>query len=372
MKILKWLTIIVLFFVVLPTIATVAVIKYLGTPLVNALLQTKVNAPVKVKKVSTDWFLTQLVIENLLIENPKGFPPGDLLKIPYLKVEVNPKTYISFQPYISINGKGIYFHFIRKEDNFTNVAVAFGLPVEKAKVDPLEFEIKNFTTTVKVATLKDISYIGKGKFVGLHNNADFAFNGTGDISDTNNPLTVTDFVVYNWRIRNNKYLNKLADLLHNPSLREITLTKIEGRIKTEADWVIFADRNTKAYTVGDILFAEIYKGSKYNRKTKELDIKMALYLPMKVEIHITGTSEEPKIEIENLKGLIPTNNLLPKENVLQKTLEKPLKNATGGEVIQEPLKHLQNATKKVKETVEKSLKELQEGLNKAFKGLIGN
>jgi hypothetical protein len=52
-----------------------------------------------------------------------------------------------------------------------------------------------------------------------------------------------------------------------------------NRIKLNGELITFVDRNTKAYTVGDVLFAEIYKGSEYNRLTKELNIKLALYLP---------------------------------------------------------------------------------------------
>jgi hypothetical protein len=374
MKILKWLLIISVFFVILPGVLTVVLFKYTATPLFNAVLQSKVNSPARIQKVETNWLLTKFVIENFVIENPRGFPKGDMLRIPYVETDIAPKTYIVLKPYLTLTGKNIYFHFIRKSDNSTNIAVAFGLPVQKAQVEPLEFEIKNFSTTVSVQTLKKIIYEGKGKFIGFHNNADFSFNGTADASDKSNIKSITDFVVYNWRIRNNKYLNQLARLLNNPSLREITLTKIDGRIKTEGAWVIFADRNTKAYTVGNVLFAEIYKGSKYNRKTKELNIYVALYLPMRIKVHITGTAEKPKIEIENLKSLITNGKFLPQGNVLNKVLEKPANNipVDPQKVLEKPIKQIENATKKVKETVEKSVKELQEELNKAFQGLIGN
>ncbi len=356
MKFLKWLILVTVFFVVLPTIATVALLKFTATPLVNALLKAKVNAPAKVEKVDTDWFLTKISVQNLVIENPQGFPKGDLLRVPSLVVDINPKTYAAFKPYITLMGRNIYLHFIRNSDNSTNIAVAFGLPIEKAKVSPLEFEIKNFNIDLKVNTLKEVTYRGNGKFVGLHNNSDFSFNGTGDLSDKNNPLTVTDFVVYDWKIQNNKYLDRLAQILNNPSLRNITLTKIEGRVKTEGPWVIFADRNTKAYTVGNVLFAEIYKGSKYNRITKQLDIRLALYLPMKVEIHITGTTKSPKIEVENLRELLQGTNLLP-VNPQNKT---------------NPTEAIKELPQKVKKVLEKPLKELQEKMNKALQGLMGN
>ena len=92
-------------------------------------------------------------------------------------------------------------------------------------------------------------------------------------------------------------------------MKIVNLAKIEGRVATEGPWVIFKDRNTKAYLLNDKLFAEILKGSKYNRETKELDIKLALYLPARIDLEIYGTTESPKVKLLNpmqVQNLIKT------------------------------------------------------------------
>lgn len=356
MKAIKRLFLIVVFLVIFPSVVTIALLKFTATPLTNYLLKEKINAPAKVEKVDFNWFLTKLYIQNLEIENPPTFPKGDLLKITTFTVDINPKTYLVFKPILTLYGKNIYLHYIRNSSNATNIAVAFNLPYKKARVNPLEFEVKDFDISVNVNTLSNVIYRGSGKFVGFHNNSDFSFNGTADLSNMDKPISVTDFVVYNWRIRNNKYFNKLAEILNNPSLKDITLTKIEGRVKLNGELITFVDRNTKAYTVGDVLFAEIYKGSEYNRLTKKLNIKLALYLPMKVIVRITGTTEKPIIEVENLKDIL---------RKVGPIIGNP-KNSTN---LAEPIKKV---PEKVKKVLEKPIKEFQEEINKVLKGLIGN
>ena len=373
MGLLKKLFLFLVLFFVLPAVVTVVLLKYAATPLTNWLLSQKVNAPAKVQKVELNWTLTELLVEKLYIGNPQGFPPGPMLTFDRANVKVDPKSYFTFKPYLSAEIDNLYFHFIRKSDNSTNVAVAFGLPYTKGKVQPLEFKIKKTLVRVSVNTLKEVNYFANGTFEGLGNDADFTFKGRGDLSDPQNPKTLTDFTVHNWHIRNNRVLSKLADILQKPELKDVTLTRIEGTVQTEGPWIIFAKRNTKAYTVGDVLFAEIYKGSKYNRLTKELDITMAVYIPAKVEIRITGTTDNPKVEVLNIglpfggSGLLHTNSgkgLLPG---IPQGVTPPVKN---------PVEEIQNKTKetlkKVKETVDQTVEKVKEDLNRALQGLFGN
>ena len=342
--------------------------KFTATPLANWILASKVNAPAKVEKIDTNWLLTHFEVKGLEIDNPQGFPKGKLLSIERIDVNLSPKSYIAFKPYLMVDVKNLYFHFVRKSDNSTNVAVAFGIPYTKERVKPLEFELKKIKANISVNTLSSVSYDVKGTFVGLGNDADFTLKGTGNLSNVQNPKTVTDFTVFNWHIRNNKILSKLADLLNKPELKDITLTRIEGTVSTDGAWVIFIKRNTKAYTVGDILFAEIYKGSKYNRVTKELDLRIALYLPVKVVLHITGTTEKPNVKVENINlpdigsGLIPTT----KENpaTFPTNPVEVLKNKT-----QETVEGVQ---KTLNQTVEKVKNEVEKNLEKTLKELIGN
>ena len=321
MGFLKKLFLVLLILVVIPLIGSVALLKYTATPVFNWILSQRVKAPAYIEKVDVNWLLTEIVLKGLKIENPKGFPKGDMLKLQEAVLNVEPQTYMVFKPYAKLTWRNFYFHFVRKSDNSTNIATALGLPQKKAKVSPLEFEIKDTNGVVEVKTLKDIDYSAKGRFVGFGNNALFEVEGKADLSEKENPKTIADFAVYNWKLENNRYLNLLAGILANPELRSVTLTKIEGRIAIEGPWLIFKDRNTEAYILNNKLFAEIYKGSKYNRLTKDLDIKLALYLPNKVEFEIYGNAERPKIKLLNPSQV---QNLVNNPSV-KRLIEKPVR-----------------------------------------------
>jgi len=308
---------------VLPAVALVALLNWAGTPLFNALLSSYLNAPAKVEKVETNWFLTRLSVEKLQIENPEGFPKGKLLEVDRLTLKISPKSYYLFQPYGELKIDRGYFHFIRRSDNATNVAVAFKLPYQKGKVSPLSFEVENLNARVKLETLERVTYNATGIFRGLGNNSEFKIAGSGNLQKRE---TVTDFIVYNWRLKDNPLLSKLAELLNQPQLRDISLSKIEGTVKTQGDWLIFAQRDTKAFVTNSVLFAVIYKGSKYNLKTKELDMELSLYIPIEVTVHITGTTDSPQVEILKLK--------------VQGKVEEKLKDLKG-KVINEILNPLQ-------------------------------
>ena len=368
MRFVKGLILFLALFVFIPTMGAVALLKFTATPLANWILSSRINAPAKVEKVDTDWLLTHFEVKRLEIDNPQGFPKGKLLSIDRVDINLSPKSYLTFEPYLKAEIENLYLHFVRKSDNSTNLAVAFGIPYTKGRVEPLEFKLKGVRADISVNTLSEVSYYVNGTFEGLGNDADFTIKGNGDLSDTQNPKTVTDFTVYNWHIRNNRLLSKLADLLNKPELKDVTLTRIEGTVSTEGEWIIFVKRNTKAYTVGDVLFAEIYKGSKYNRLTKELDVKIALYLPAKVELRVTGTSDNPKIEVENLNlpnigsGLLPGGGQLPVK--MPSDTVEDLKNKARETV--EGVKQTLN------QTVEKVKNEIEKGLEETLKSLIGN
>ena len=352
MGILKKLFLFLVIFVILPTIASVVLLKFTATPLVNWILSQRVNAPAKVQKVDFNWTLTQLVMEKLLIENPQGFPKGPMLSLKRAKVDISPETYLTFKPYLKAEVQNFYFHFIRNSDNSTNLAVAFGLPYKKGEVAPLEFKLKEVNAKVSVNTLKEVKYEATGKFVGFANNAPFEVKGEGDLSNSTYPKTITDFVVYNWRIENNPILNNLAQILNRPDLKNLNLAKIEGRVATEGPWVIFKDRNTKAYLLNDKLFAEVLKGSKYNRETKALDIKLTLYLPARVDLEIYGTTENPRIKLLNPMQV---------QNLIKTFIGQPQNRANEEKATPQeeaPAKVLN----KVKEQIQKPLEEMKEKL----------
>ena len=354
MGVLKKLFLFLVIFVILPTIASVALLKFTATPLVNWILSQRVNAPAEVQKVNVNWSLTQLVLEKLLIENPKGFPKGPMLSLDRAKVDISPETYLSLKPYLKVEVENFYLHFIRNSDNSTNLAVAFGFPYTREKVSPLEFKLKEVNAKVSVNTLKNVKYEATGKFVGFANNAPFEIKGEGDLSNSTYPKTVTDFIVYNWRIENNPILNNLAQILNRPDLKNLNLAKIEGRVATEGPWVIFKDRNTKAYLLNDKLFAEVLKGSKYNRETKELDIKLALYLPARIDLEIYGTTESPKAKLLNP---MQVHNLIKTfMGQSQQTQNETEKKTTPQE--EAPTKVLNQ----VKEQIQKPLQEIKEKL----------
>ena len=335
MGFLKKLFLFLFIFVVIPLIGSVALLKYTATPIFNWILSQKINAPAYIEKVDVNWLLTEIVLKDLRIENPKGFPKGDMLKLREAVLNIEPQTYLIFKPYAKLIWKKLYFHFIRNSNNSTNIATALGLPQEKAKVSPLEFEIKDTNGVIELKTLKDIEYLANGRFVGFGNNAVFEVKGKADLSTKENPKTIADFTIYNWKLENNRYLNLLAGILANPELRSVTLTKIEGRIEIDEPWLIFKDRNTKAYILNDKLFAEIYEGSKYNRLTKDLDIKLALYLPNKVEFEIYGNAERPKVKLLNPSQL---QNVINNNRSVKKFIEEPTKEIK--EKLEETLKGL--------------------------------
>ena len=365
MKWIKRLFLFLLLFVVLPTIATVALLKLTAKPLLNALLQSRVNAPAEVKDVKVNWLLTRLEVDGLEIGNPPGFGGGKLLSADRIVLSTPLKVYWEFKPYLNLDIDNLYFHFIRRADNATNVAVAFGIPYTTGEVKPLEFELKKVFAKVNVNTLKEVSYWVNGTFVGMNNDADFTVEGVGDFSNPNIPKTVADFTVFNWHIRNNPFLSQLAVLLQKPQWENLTLTRVVGTVAVDGPWIVFVKRNTKAYTVGNVLFAEIYKGSRYNRLTKELDITLALYTPAKVVVHVTGTADHPKVEIEGVSLPAVGNGLLPTSKGGAATNPVGvLKNATA-ETVKE-------VTKTLNQTVEKVKGQLKGELEKVLQKVLEN
>jgi hypothetical protein len=340
--------------VLLPWVASWALLYFAATPITKGLLAKFVNAPSGVEKVEVNWLLNDYKILNLFIDNPSGFPKGKLLSIRETDIHIGTKSFYTFKPYANIRLSGFYFHYIRNSNNATNVAVAFGVSYQPAKVSPMEFEIHNTNATIDIKTLSDVEYHAKGYFKGFHNDALFVIDGKGDLSDPENPKTHTEFKVYDWQIKDNKYLNQLAVLLGKPELKEITLSKIVGSVDIRGGWVIFGD--TKAYTV-NALFAEIYKGSKYNRITKELDIKGKLYYPITVEFKITGTTEHPKVELINFNPLKVINKLQQLQQVPSKLLPSSVQNAT-----ENPSEFVNKLKERAKEELEKLKEKLQEQL----------
>ena len=353
MRFLKGLLIFLVVFVILPWIATVALLKFTATPLANMLLTARVNAVAKVDKVDVNWLLTQLVVENLNIENPPGFEPGPMLSLKRGEVNLSADSYFSFKPYLTVELQDFYLHFIRRNDNVTNLAVAFGLPVKRAKVNPVDFKLKKVNAVFDIKTLKGVDYQITGIFQGMGNDANFNLKGKGDFSNREFPKTTTDFVITNWHIKDNPLLAQLLAMV-NPQgeTKELTLTKVEGTVATDGPWVIFVKRNTKAYTVNNVLFAEVYKGSKYNRITKELDLTVALYLPYKVVLKIGGTLDHPQVNIEKANLPAGGNGFLPTEG-----LKLPLPS---------------NVKERVNKTIEQTKEELKKNLEEALKGVLGN
>ncbi len=347
MKKLLW---IVLILVVLPNILLIAAVKFAATPLTNWLLSKYVNAPSKVEKVSVNWLLTDFVVENLKIYQPEGFGKDVMLSFDRLDLKLQPSTYWKFEPYGNLKVENFYFHY-KEKDGINNLSVAFNLPTEPSEEKgEKDFEIRKTLIEASFAGLSDVAYSFEGFFTGYGNDAEFTVKGKGDFSDSSNPRTESDFIVYNWILRS-KYLKTLT------GKDEIKLTRIEGTVATEEPFIVFVKRNTKAYTVGDVLFAEIYEGSKYNRLTKELDIKGAVYIPAKVEFVITGTTDKPKVEIKNLPKLelnLPSSQLSPQKS---------------GEIQQKVEETLNETVNQIKEKIQKPINELKEELNKLLQGL---
>jgi hypothetical protein len=354
MRFIKWLFWVFVIFVVLPAIFTVALLKYTATPLTNWLLSQKVNAPAKVEKVETNWLLTQFKVLNLEIDNPKGFEKGKLLHIPETDVNLDLKTYITFQPFLQMDIKKLYFHFERKSDNSTNVAVAFNLPYQKGNVSPLKFNIHDTDIKVNVQTLKDVKYQTHGRFEGFYNDAEFVAKGYGDLS-REKPFTHTEFTVYNWKITKEQLENLykkapviqpiVEQLKQTLGIKELVFSKIWGIVETKGDLLLF--QGLKFY-ITDKLVAEIQKGSTYNRLTKTLNVKGTIYIPTKVEFTISGTTEKPKIEIKNLEEI----------------MQKNLKNLLQSNKSEKQNKLLEKVKKPVEETLEKAKQEIEKAKEK--------
>ena len=363
MKFLKRTLLFLLVFVIIPWIATVVLLKFTATPLINKLLTARVNAVAKVGKVDVNWLLTQLVVENLNIENPPGFERGPMLSLKRGEVNLSADSYFSFKPYLTVELQDFYLHFIRRNDNVTNLAVAFGLPIKRAKVNPIDFKLKKVNAVFDIKTLKEVDYQITGIFQGMGNDANFTLKGEGDFSNREFPKTTTDFVITNWHIKENPLLTQLLVMV-NPQwiTNELILAKVEGTVATDGPWVIFVKRNTKAYTVNNVLFAEVYKGSKYNRITKELDLTVALYLPYKMVLKIGGTLNHPQVNIEKAK--IPTvgNGFLP-----TKGLKLPL--PSNGTLKTNPLQEIKE---KVNKAIEQTKEELKKNLEETLKEILGN
>ena len=374
---MKWINRLFLFlllFVVLPTIATVALLKLTAKPLLNALLQSRVNAPAEVKDVKVNWLLTHLEVDGLEIGNPPGFGSGKLLSADRIVLSAPLKVYWEFKPFLSVDVNNLYFHFIRRGDNATNVAVAFGIPYTSGEVKPLEFELKRVFAKININTLKEVSYWVNGTFEGFSNDADFTIEGKGDFSNPQEPQTVADFVIRNWHIRNNPLLTKLGTILQKPQWKNLTLTRVEGTVSIDGPWIVFVKRNTKAYTVGNVLYAEIYKGSRYNRLTKELDITLAIYVPAKVEVHITGTTDNPKISFKNLNipnlgigsGLLPTGGKITNPVKVIKSNATQQVNKIKTQILQK----VEKTKEEIQEKVEKTKEQLKEQIENTLKGII--
>jgi gas vesicle protein len=314
-------------------------IKLAATPLFNLALKKTVNAPAEVKHVEVSWSFLNYQIKELQIDNPPGFKKGKLLSVEETDINIQPKTLYTFKPYLNVDIKNLYFYFQRKEDNSTNIAVAFNLPYQKGKVSPLEFTIHNTNATIEVQTLENVDYKAHGYFKGFYNNAEFIVEGKGNFSNPHNPETLTDFTVYNWKVKNNPIFQQLAVLLNRPDLAEPVFSKIVGTVQTKGDLIIL--QGVKFYIVNN-LFMEIYKGSTINRKTKELHIEGALYLPAKVEFVITGTTERPSIEIKNLSEVFKQFN-----NIKKKTSEYQEKLNEFKEQLKQETKQLEEQIKKI-------------------------
>ncbi len=352
--------------VALPWVLCWAALNFAGTPIANGLLKRFVNAPAKVEKVSVNWLLTELDVKGLEVDNPSGFPKGKLLSVEGMDVKLEGLTSLRLLV------RNFYLRYIRRSDNATNLAVAFGLPVRKAEVSPLEFEIYKTDGVLKIlplptgATVPTFNSFGftydvKGHFRGFGNNVRFKAKGFGEYKRGEKPYTNTRFEVYNWELKNNQYLNQLASLLGDPSLKNLTLAKVEGSVETKGDWLIFG--NTKAYTV-ERLFAEIFKGSKYNTATKEMSIRGKIFYPVKVEFEITGTPDRPRIKLLNfnpagilqkLKNLKGLRELVPSSS--ERKEEKPQS---------EGVKESPVPVEEVKSRVQGEINRLKEKLQREF------
>ncbi|NPB05224.1 MAG: hypothetical protein GXO08_02455 [Aquificae bacterium] len=354
---MKKLVVFVLLLVVFPAVLLAVVVKLAATPLTNLLLSKFVDAPAKVERVETDWFLTRVVVENLRIDHPEGFGKGPMLSFDRGELNLKPASYFKLKPVGTLEVENFFLHY-KEKNGISNFDAAFKTGKKPSgEKGEAEFKVKQTQINATFDGLEKVSYQVVGFFEGFGNDAEFTVNGAGNIADPANPQTVNDFVVYNWIIRN----KLLTTLTGKP---EIKLTRIEGTLQTDGPWLVFVKRNTKAYTVGNVLFAEVYKGSKYNRVTKELDIRGVVYLPAKVEFHVTGTADNPKVDV----GGLPELKLnLPDQKLLQEKTEEVKQ-----QLEQNLNKTVEDLKEKVKEQVEqlqKPLKELQQNLNNLLQNI---
>jgi len=361
MRFIKWIVGFLVLFVILPSVLTAALIKFTATPLTNWILSKKVNAPAKVEKVETNWLLTQFKVFNLEIDNPEGFKKGKLLYIPRLDINFDTKTYLVFKPFLTLEAKKVFFHFERRSDNATNIAVAFNLPYQKGKVAPLSFNIHDTDLKLEIRTLANVKYQTHGWFEGFYNNAEFEAKGYGDLSKEK-PFTHTEFTVYNWKITEQQlekiyrrnpavkpFIEQLKQIL---GVKNIVFSKIWGILETKGDLVIF--RGLKFY-ITDKLVAEIENGSTYNTISKALNIHGVIYIPTKIEFAISGTVENPEFKIKNLSQIMQRN--------LKELLQPNTNKAEGkNKILQQIKKPVEETIENAKQQLEKAKEELKQFL----------
>jgi len=190
----KWLTII-LSITLFVWLFLWGLFNIAATPLVNFLLKKFVSTPARVEEVKTDWFLTRLYVKGLEVENPEYFGGGKMLSIKELYFYASPKILWTFKQYWTMNITDMYLHFIRDSKNISNIAVAFGLPIEQKKVEPVDFELLNTNMTLVANTLKDLKINAVGYFKQAGTKGRFIVNATADVSDMKNPKMVMNFKV---------------------------------------------------------------------------------------------------------------------------------------------------------------------------------
>jgi len=342
----------------LPLLAAWGVLYFGSTQLFNWVLKKRVNAPAYVERVEPEFSLSgvRFKLYNFTIENPEGFPSGKMLHFSRGELEVR-----GLLKELNFKTPDLYAHFIRNEENVSNFDVAFKRPVKKESVKPIEFEIVNTSADVSLRNPLGVTfarYAADGEFKGLGNDARFTVSGSGKIKGS--PETETDFQIYNWRIENNPYLQKLAKLLGKPELSTIELSKIVGSAKTSGDWIIFG--KTDAYRE-DKLFVEIYPGSRYNRVTKELDVRGKLFYPIETEFRITGTADDPKVSI----GALDPQQLI---NQLQSVGEEITQQVK--EQAEQLKEELTEETQKLQQELQTQVNELKSGVNETVNELRQN
>ncbi len=291
-----------------------------ATPLANYFLEKFVSTPAHVKKVKSDWLLTRLYIEDLEVENPKYFGSGKMLDIKKIDFYASPKVLWTFKQYWDVKITDMYLHYIRDSKNVSNIAVAFGLPIEQKKVEPVDFELLHTNATIKANTLKDIKIHAIGYFKQYGAKGRFNVNATADVSDMKKPKMRMYFVIdqinlslSNSNINNSGFLNLMGNK------QNMLITKIVGLLNMtqtniKADYVKFYNPQG--------LMGEILKGSWYDKLSHKLYVKGKLYKPVYLEFLITGTDENPKFKILNLPEGNILETILNQMNSLQKNKEK--------------------------------------------------